>query len=35
MSFEMDDSIREDFLVEANEIVETLGAELVQLERST
>ena len=33
MSFEMDDSIREDFLVEANEIVETLGAELVQLER--
>lgn len=34
MSFELDDSIREDFLVEANEIVETLGSELVQLERA-
>lgn len=33
MSFELDDGIREDFLVEANEIVEQLGAELVQLER--
>ncbi|MEQ8801392.1 MAG: chemotaxis protein CheA [Haliea sp.] len=33
MSFELDDSIREDFLIEANEIVEKLGAELVQLER--
>jgi len=33
MSFELDDSIREDFLVEANEIVEKLGAELVELER--
>lgn len=34
MSFELDDSIREDFLVEANEIVEKLGSELVQLERT-
>ncbi|PLW83959.1 chemotaxis protein CheA [Kineobactrum sediminis] len=33
MDFELDDSIREDFLVEANEIVEKLGSELVQLER--
>ena len=33
MSFELDDSIREDFLVEANEIVEKLGSELVELER--
>src|SRR6056297_3471579 len=33
MSFELDDGIRQDFLVEANEIVEKLGSELVQLER--
>lgn len=33
MSFELDDSIREDFLVEANEIIEQLGSELVRLER--
>jgi two-component system chemotaxis sensor kinase CheA len=34
MSFELDDSIREDFLAEAGEIVEQLSEELVQLERS-
>lgn len=33
MSFELDDSIREDFLAEAGEIIEQLGEELVQLEQ--
>lgn len=34
MKFELDDSIRDDFLAEAGELVEKLGGELVQLERS-
>ena len=34
MGFELDDSIREDFLVEAGEILETLGSELIELERN-
>ena len=33
MSFELDDSIRDDFLAEAGEIVENLGGELIELER--
>ena len=33
MSFELDDGIREDFLVEANEIIERLSGELIELER--
>src|SRR6056297_1293388 len=34
MTFELDDSIRDDFLAEAGELVEKLGGELVELERS-
>jgi len=33
MSFELDDSIRDDFLAEANELVEALGEELLELEK--
>src|SRR6056297_715453 len=33
MTFELDDSIRDDFLAEAGELVEKLGGELVELER--
>ncbi len=34
MGFELDDSIREDFLAEAGEIVEKLSEELVEIERT-
>ncbi len=34
MTFELDDSIRDDFLAEAGELVENLSGELVELERS-
>lgn len=34
MSFELDDSIRDDFLAEAGELVEGLGEELLELEKT-